>query len=310
MLYFDLANFKEELLNDKELRAPKFIRNIIYNFRKITGQALKIKVGDKNLIVLPNISKRTLKKVDKILKIDVTQNVCISNELMIKEDFVKFLNARNINILNGRWLFKYLIQDCLEYICEKSGIDSEYQEISILTNENNSFISDSIKRLSEKVKNITIVSKNIEIFKNLEEEIYEENGLIIRVTDDLKRAVLKSSIVFNLNFVQSDLNKIRFLKNAILINFEDRFKISQKSFEGKICDFYHINIPAKYLGELERFEKFESSNLYESFIYKKTSTKNIWNEIKADNIKIVCLEGKNGIVRFQNINLENKKVKI
>lgn len=310
MLYFDLANFKEELLSDKEQKMPKFIKNIIYNFRKITGQALKINIDGKNLIVLPNLTKRTLKKVDKILKIDVTKNVCISNELIIKEDFVKFLNLRNINIFDGRWLFKYLMLDSLEYVCEKSGVDPEYQEISILTNENTPFISESIKRLSEKVKNITIVSKREDIFKKIEKEIYEENGLIIRVTKDFKRAALKSSIVLNLNFVQEDLNKVRFQKDAILINFESKLKVNQKSFEGKICDFYHINLPTKYLENLERFDKFESNNLYESFIYKKTMPQNIWKEIERDKIKIVCLEGRNGIIKFPNLDMENKKVKI
>ena len=65
MLYFDLAIYKEELLTDREKSFPKFFQNIIYNFRKITGQVLKLKINDKNLIVLPKINRRILRKVDK-----------------------------------------------------------------------------------------------------------------------------------------------------------------------------------------------------------------------------------------------------
>ena len=98
MLYFDLAIYKEDLLKENEKNLPSFIKNIIYNFRKLTGQALNLKISNKNLIILPKINKRVLKRIDKILRVDVTKNVCISEELKLKENFVNFLNERNINI--------------------------------------------------------------------------------------------------------------------------------------------------------------------------------------------------------------------
>ena len=291
MLYFDLAIYKEELLTDREKSFPKFFQNIIYNFRKITGQVLKLKINDRNLIVLSKINKRILKKVDKILKVDVTKNVCISDELKIKENFVNFLNKKNINILNGRWLFKYLATDIIDFLCVQLGIRSETQEISILTNEMNLLIYETIKKLSEKVKNINILTKNPKLFKKLEEDIYEENGMILRVTDDFKRATSKSNIILNLNFVQEYLDKVYFSRNSIIVNFEEKLKINQKSFNGRVINFYHINLPKKFLNNQERFSRFDTTILYESYIYKKTVPKNIWNEIELDKIKIDSLEG-------------------
>lgn len=291
MLYFDLAIYKEDLLKENEKNLPSFIKNIIYNFRKLTGQALNLKISNKNLIILPKINKRVLKRIDKILRVDVTKNVCISEELKLKENFVNFLNERNINILDGRWLFKYLAENVLEFLCVKTDLIPEIQEISILTNELNNLIYETIIKLSKRVKNINIITKNINLFKKLEEDVYEESGMILRITNDFKKATLKSNIILNFNFVQELLDKINFGKNSNLVNFEKSLRINQKSFNGKVINFYHINLPEKYLYNQERFTRFDTSILYESYIYKKTSPINIWKEISKDKIKIDALEG-------------------
>lgn len=291
MLYFDLAIYKEDLLKENEKDLPSFIKNIIYNFRKLTGQALNLKISNKNLIILPKINKRVLKRIDKILRVDVTKNVCISEELKLKENFVNFLNERNINILDGRWLFKYLVENVLEFLCVKTDLIPEIQEISILTNELNNLIYETIIKLSKRVKNINIITKNINLFKKLEEDVYEESGMILRITNDFKKATLKSNIILNFNFVQELLDKINFGKNSNLVNFERSLRINQKSFNGKVINFYHINLPEKYLYNQERFTRFDTSILYESYIYKKTSPINIWKEISKDKIKIDALEG-------------------
>ena len=291
MLYFDLAIYKEDLLKENEKNLPSFIKNIIYNFRKLTGQALNLKISNKNLIILPKINKRVLKRIDKILRVDVTKNVCISEELKLKENFVNFLNERNINILDGRWLFKYLSENVLEFLCVKTDLIPEIQEISILTNELNNLIYETIIKLSKRVKNINIITKNINLFKKLEEDVYEESGMILRITNDFKKATLKSNIILNFNFVQELLDKINFGKNSNLVNFERSLRINQKSFNGKVINFYHINLPEKYLYNQERFTRFDTSILYESYIYKKTSPINIWKEISKDKIKIDALEG-------------------
>ena len=236
MLYFDLAIYREDLLKENELNNSKLIRYFIYYFRKWTG-GLKLNIAGRDLIILPKINKRILKKVEKMININASKTVCISNELRLNMEFVKFLNMKNINILDGRWLFKYLVVDILDFVCKEVNITSETQEISILTNENNNLIFESIKRISEKVKNINIITRNVKLFKKLEKEIYEENGLIIKVTNDFSKFSSKLRIVLNFNFVQEDIDKISFGKNAIIINFENKLKINQKSFTGKVRKF-------------------------------------------------------------------------
>ena len=130
--------------------------------------------------------------------------------------------------------------------------------------------------------------------------MYEEKGLVLNVTNNFKKACLKSKIVFNIDFDEKIFNKVIFLKTAVVINLENNFRVKQSNFIGKNIDFYTVNLPIKYKNIYDRLNKFNSSKLYESFIYKKTMAQNIWNELKRDKIEIVVLEGSDKVVNFTN----------
>lgn len=307
MLYIDFAINKDDILSNKEKRFPRIIRKFICFIKNTKGQVLKYKLeNNSTVIVLPKITKKTLKKLDKLLRIDVTKNVCICDELLNKELFMKYINEKELNIIDGRWLFKYMMVDVVKYICLKLNVLSERQEISILTNENDKNIFESIIKLSEAVKNINIITREPKKFKKLEEKVYKENGLILNITSNYKKALLKSNIILNLNFVQEDLNKMTFPKSSVIVNFENELKINQKGFLGVNCSFYNISLPIKYYKLYKNLSHFNSVNLYESFIYKKTMIQNIWKELKEDEVKILCLEGKNGMIKFENKQKEAK----
>ena len=74
--------------------------------------------------------------------------------------------------------------------------------------------------------------------------------------------------------------------------------MNQKSFNGINSNFFYINLPLKYKKLYKKLNKFNSVNLYESFIYKRTPLDNIWREIEEDKIEILGLEGKNGCIKF------------
>ena len=83
MLYLDYAINNEKLLSEKQKNMPAFFQKFIIKFKKIFGLVLKYEVLGRNVVVLPKINKNTLKKLDKIFKIDVTRNVCVCDELQI-----------------------------------------------------------------------------------------------------------------------------------------------------------------------------------------------------------------------------------
>ena len=138
MLYLDFAKNKEDFILENEEKFPYLIKNFLYLFRKFSGQVIR--------------------KIDKILKIDVTKNICVCDYLMEKSEIIDFLLERNLNIMDGKWLFKYLICDISEFICNQLDLTPESQEVSLLVNEPNIIVFDVIKKLSNKFKNINIIT--------------------------------------------------------------------------------------------------------------------------------------------------------
>ncbi len=133
------------------------------------------------------------------------KNVVISNEL--KQNTIILNNLQGLNILNGRWLFNYLIYDTIDYILQKKNKEINESEISILANKTTDTNIQNILNIAKSVKVLNIVTENIAIFKQIEEKLYKEIGIMVRVTNNKKRSLLKSDIIINLDFNEEELNK-------------------------------------------------------------------------------------------------------
>lgn len=290
MLYLDFAQNKEDFILESENKFPRWIKNILYFYRKFTGNPIRVDVDGKSIILISKFDKKISKKLDKIFKIDVTKNVCVCERLRANEEFMNYLREKDFNIMNGKWLFKYLVCDIAEYICKMQKLAKEEQEISILINEPEILEFETIAKLGDKFKNINVVTNKLRKFDRLEKEIYESSGLMLNVTNNFKNSCLKSKIIFNFDFDEKDINKIRFLPDSTIINLEKYVDIRQSNFKGKNVDFYSVNLPIKYRRIYKRLSNFNSSILYESFIYKKTAIQNIWREIENDRVEIIALE--------------------
>lgn len=298
MLYLDLALNDDDFLSEEEKKCTSLIRKIKIFVRKNITKIFDYEIDGKNVLVLAKINKSIYKKLKKIFLIDVTKNVCISDELYLNNEFREFLNGQRINLLDGRWLFKYLCLDIIKYIVLNKNEKIEEQEISVLVNKNDELITGIIKELSESVHNINIITKDIRIFQKLKNDIYNENGMILNVSNNYKKSGMRSKIILNFDFNEEDLEKVNFLRKAVIVNLKESIKLGKKSFDGIICNFYYISFSYK---RYEKFRKklnhFNKTTLYESFIYKQTYYKNIFNEIKNDEVKIEFLEGIRGNIK-------------
>ena len=115
-------------------------------------------------------------------------------------------------------------------------------------------------------------------------------GIMIRVTNN-KKSLLKTDIIINLDFDEDELNKYIIPNKGILVNVNNKIRVNKKSFSGINISGYNVEIPEKY-----KKEGFNDLEMYESQIFCKTQFQNILKRIEADNIKIVSLEGANGII--------------
>lgn len=262
-------------------------------------------------IILPELNDKTLKKLKNMANIRCWRNICVSDNLREDDTFIKFAKENSLKIMDGKWLFKNMINQVMEYIINVKNEHLGNQEISILCNKLDETILEKIKELCMEVKICNILTNNLKQYQKLEEEIYKTNGIILNISNNYKRAMSKSNIIINFDFSNKYLEKCIFPKNAYMININKNIKIDKKDFNGRNIVSYEIDMPEKYLEYQENLTGFNSTILYESFIYKNTIYKNIKKELEEDGVKILYLQDfYDKIIQNQNLNLSKKLDKI
>ena len=119
MLYLNFIQNREEFILEKEKNFPYWIQKILYIVRKIGGQPLQENIEGKTIISLSRFNTKTTKKLDKIFRIDVTKNICVCDALRNNEDFMDFIASYPLKVMDGKWLFRYLVPDIASFICQK-----------------------------------------------------------------------------------------------------------------------------------------------------------------------------------------------
>ena len=229
------------------------------------------------------------KKTKKILDKTHCKKVILSKDMQGKEIFCNQLYTYGFEISDGRWLFKVLAFDAINYVVKKNNITSEKIKISILVNDLDEIILEIINQIIKKYKNINIVTNHMEKFKKLEEQILEEYGIMITVNNNKKKGLTKSDIILNVDFPNELINKYRIAEKASIINIRGNIKINQKRFEGKIYNDYEIKYENLEEFDFDKENIYYKKNIYEAYIYKQQPIENIMNKIRKDKVKITKL---------------------
>lgn len=306
MLYIKFTkDYFKEL--KKEEKFPKFINGIIYLWKIFRGGFFKNNVENGELIVLPRLNKKVQKNLIKYLTLFNVKTVCLSEELK-KTVVMDEIQNLGIKVLDGKWLYKHLIKNIVEYIVLQKRGEMANQEISILVNKVSEIDIENIIILSEICKTVNIITPSESKLKRLEQYLYNEKGIILNITQNYARSLIKSDIIINMDLEQEEINKYAFPRKAILVSIENAARVLYKGFDGINVSSYKIIIPKKYVSEELNLHEFNKEILYESFIYKKTNPKNIIKTIENDGLKIENLVGINGeIQKNEYIRLQGNK---
>ena len=269
------------------------------------------KFGSMDYIVLPELNDKTLKKLSNMAKIRCWKNICVSDNLLDNEKMIKFASENSLKIMDGNWLFKNIVDKVLEYVVDFRNDIMANQEISFLCNKLDETILEKLKEIATKVKICNVLTSNAKQYNKLEEEIYQTKGIILNVSNNYKRALTKSNVIINFDFSLQDLKKCILPKNGYLINLDPKMKLDKKELNTRNIVFYEIDMPFKYIEYQEKLQGFNSSILYESFIYKNTNYKNIKKELLKDDLQIIYLQDSKGkAIKKSNLNFEKTLDKI
>ncbi len=257
---------------------------------------------EQNTIKLPykeNIKQEKIEKLAKKAKKIIEKNsnskkIVLSQNMQNEQLFINYLNTYGLKIEDGRWLFEILITDIIKYTINKKNIDKEKISISILINDITEFEIENIKELAKTYKNLNIVTNHIEKFKKIEDELLKKEGIMITITNNKKKSLSKSKIIYNVDFPEEEINKYIIKEDAIIINIRGKIKIQKKRFNGIIVNNYEIDLRDDIKDEKMINNKYYLRDLYQSELYKKQGYNNLKEKIKKDKVKIQKIYLSNG----------------
>lgn len=243
-------------------------------------------------------------KVCKILYNNNIGSVVLSKNLKLNKSIINIIESEGIDILDGRYIFKDLIFKITKYICKIKNENISKCELTLLTNNLNNDIVNNIMYLAGNVKVVNIVTNNIKEYKNLEEKIYEKFGILIRITNNKRKSLASSKLIFNLDFPEEILNEYYIYDRAIIINIHKKIKILSKKFNGININYYNIELSNKYKEYFKKYNiynNFSNNELLESILYNGKDFYNRIDFLEDNNVIILNLIGENGIINENNI---------
>lgn len=265
------------------------------------------KEDDKTICFLPVLANRQIsnyrirKLSKKIIKVlynnsnNSVENIVLSKYLYNLEPFKQELYSNNINILDGRFLFRLLSFEIIKYICKIKNKEIYDAEVVLLINDLDKINIELIKLISKNIRSLNIVTKNIHKFDRIKKYLYDEYGVVINISNNKKYSLFRAEIIINIDFTEELINEYRINDKAIIINILKKIKIYSKRFDGINISYYRINIPKEY-----KIKGYKAEIIYESTIYNK-SFESILNRVNEDKITISKLIGNNGYINKMEI---------
>ena len=272
--------------NDKPSKISK-----LFNILKLKEDKIILPIKEENLEI-KNASKLAV-KTKKILDLANCNKVIISKKIKQQQLYINYLNSYNIEIVDGKWLFEVLTYEIIEYISKVKKIKKEELSVSILINKVTEMSLYNIRKIAKNCKRVNIVTNHIELFKNLENQILDEDGIMLTITNNKKKSLSKSDIILNIDFPKELINQYNIYEDAIIVNIQGNIKIKKKRFNGICINDYEIQVLNDEEFDYDKDIKYCKKEIYESNIYKKQPMENIIRKIQRDKVKIIELFGEN-----------------
>ena len=219
---------------------------------KIVWIKKSIKLLNNKIIINMNLEKTSIKKkikivkrIRQILEKEAVKQLAIENKLKKDEILINLLHSNNISICNSKWILKKCTDQIVDLILK------EKNEISICVNEVDLMTQEYISKFAKEFKRINIITNHIGKFKKIEEKLYNEEGILINITNNRRKSLLKSEIILNVDFPKELINEFSIYDKSTIINWDEPLKIRKKRFTGKIIE--EISIELNKNSEVSKF---------------------------------------------------------
>ena len=290
LLYIKEINSIKEIFNKKY---PKWLNYVIY-FAKFIFCIITVKNEDNCYIPYKNMKNKFAIKLTVIMIKKQNCKVILSKHLLENEQFMKQIINENIEYLEGEVLFDFNILNILKYIAKIQKKELKSLEISVLINNTSEESIRMIKYLAMNLKRVNIVTKQIEKFRKVEEELQGNLGIPILVTNSKRKSLLKVSIIVNIDFSIELLELYQINRSAIIIQ-KQKQNINKKSFGGvNVIDHEIIFEEEKVY--IDFYKNFRKKDLLLSMVDVRKNYVEVVEQLEKYNTKVINLVGNKGII--------------
>lgn len=255
---------------------------------------------------------KMINKVSKIIKKLEIDNIVFSNELIYTEFSFRVIdNLDKETVCDGRKLMIYMQYDILIYILNIQNIDISNADVYFLIKKDNDLNLQFLSKFIENCKTVNIVTNDIARFKEVQERIYENENILIGISNNKSKALKRARYILNINMDENDIKKYKINRDAIIINLKNMVYYNNPGFNGININYMQIFLPDEYIEQFECINnqnEFDLTRLYEVYLMQKLNiekrklnvlkcekVENIEEKIiKQDGVKITGLIGNNG----------------
>lgn len=255
---------------------------------------------------------KMINKVSKIIKKLEIDNIVFSNELIYTEFSFRVIdNLDKETVCDGRKLMIYMQYDILIYILNIQKIDANSVDVYFLIKKDNDLNLQFLSKFIENCKTVNIVTNDIARFKEVQERIYENENILIGISNNKSKALKRARYILNINMDENDIKKYKVNRDAIIINLKNMVYYNNPGFNGININYMQIFLPDEYIEQFECINnqnEFDLTRLYEVYLMQKLNiekrklnvlkcekVENIEEKIiKQDGVKITGLIGNNG----------------
>ena len=277
----------------QETDKPKLLFKL-FNIIKVKEDKIILPIKEEK--ISKKKAEKLANKTKKILDKTICNKVILSKVIKTQEEYKNYLYSSDINIVKAEQLTEILLLDILKYIKNKKCLKPEELSLSIFLNDISMNMLENLKIMVKEYKRINIITNHIQKFKKLEEDLFEEQGIIITVGNNKRKSALKSNIIVNVDFPNELINQYNINDEAIIINLRGNIKINKKRFTGININDYEIDFDNFEEFDYEKEMLFDKKDIYEAEFIKSQPFKYSRNDIAKYKVKVTKLFGTNNEV--------------
>lgn len=258
-----------------------------------------------------NIHQKLVKKLKK-WKIDC---IVLSKELegTFKEELCKRLMQERIQIVNGKKLMELMEFEIVKFVFTKQKNKMKQEDIYIVFKKEANLNLNFLKNFIENFKITNIVTNDIERLTNIQENLLQEEGILISISNNKRKALKRAKYILNINLTKEELEKYKINREAIIFNIKEEVKYDPITFNGININYFSIQCPDEILEKCEQLEgNFDMVKIYESILLNNNlqqgRLEEVYERIRKDGIKVTAVIGNNGEIsekELQKIHIEN-----